>query len=195
MKSVYDEQYAWAARDPQSFWAAAAADLYWDKRWDRVLDDSRPPYYRWFAGGRLNTCYNAVDLHVDRGRGKQLALIYDSPVTGTVKTLTYAALQDEVARFGGALRRLGVGQADRVIIYMPDVRNTAWYVRKVKGRVTGEGPVSNVTSSRSTRPYTIAVVGRPDGSCTNTARGSFLCPFRTSRVTGPGRRWPAPSMR
>jgi propionyl-CoA synthetase len=121
MKSVYDEQYAWAARDPQSFWAAAAADLYWDKRWDRVLDDSRPPYYRWFAGGRLNTCYNAVDLHVDRGRGKQLALIYDSPVTGTVKTLTYAALQDEVARFGGALRRLGVGQADRVIIYMPMV--------------------------------------------------------------------------
>jgi propionyl-CoA synthetase len=121
MKSAYDEQYAWAARDPQSFWAAAAADLYWDKRWDRVLDDSRPPYYRWFSGGRLNTCYNAVDLHVDRGRGKQLALIYDSPITGTVKTFTYAALQDEVARFGGALRRLGVGQGDRVILYMPAV--------------------------------------------------------------------------
>src|SRR4030095_9093832 len=75
--------------------------------------------YRWFAGGRLNTCYNAIDLHVDRGRGKQLALIYASPVTGTVKTFTYAALQDEVARFGGALRRLGVRQGDRVIIYMP----------------------------------------------------------------------------
>src|SRR5262245_24141662 len=121
MKSVYDEQYAWAARDPQGFWAAAAADLYWDKRWDKVFDDSRPPYYRWFAGGRLNTCYNAVDLHVDRGRGKQPALIYDSPVTGTVKAFTYGALQDEVARFGGALRRLGVGQGDRVIIYMPMV--------------------------------------------------------------------------
>jgi propionyl-CoA synthetase len=121
MRSAYDEQYAWAARDPQGFWAAAAEDLYWDKRWDRVFDDRRPPYYRWFAGGRLNTCYNAVDLHVDRGRGKQLALIYDSPVTGAVKTFTYAALQDEVARFGGALRRLGVSQGDRVIIYMPMV--------------------------------------------------------------------------
>ena len=121
MRSVYDEQYAWAARDPQGFWAAAAEDLYWDKRWDRVFDDSRPPYSRWFAGGRLNTCYNAVDLHVDRGRGKQLALIYDSPVTGTVKTFTYAALQDEVARFAGALRRLRVDQGDRVIIYMPMV--------------------------------------------------------------------------
>ena len=121
MRSVYDEQYAWAARDPQGFWAAAAEDLYWDKRWDRVFDDSRTPYSRWFAGGRLNTCYNAVDLHVDRGRGKQLALIYDSPVTGTVKTFTYAALQDEAARFAGALRRLGVDQGDRVIIYMPMV--------------------------------------------------------------------------
>ncbi len=121
MRSVYDAQYTWAARDPKGFWAAAAEDLYWDRRWDRVFDDSRPPYYRWFVGGRLNTCYNAVDLHVDRGRGKQLALIYDSPVTGTVKAFTYAALQDEVARFAGALRRLGVDQGDRVIIYMPMV--------------------------------------------------------------------------
>jgi propionyl-CoA synthetase len=121
MRSTYDEQYARAARDPQGFWGAAAEDLYWDQRWDRVFDDGRPPYYRWFVGGRLNTCYNAIDLHVDRGRGKQLALIYDSPVTGTVKAFTYAQLQDEVARFGGALRRLGVAQGDRVIIYMPAV--------------------------------------------------------------------------
>ena len=121
MRSVYDEQYARAARDPEGFWAAAAEDLYWDRRWDRVFDGSRPPYYRWFVGGRLNTCYNAVDLHVDRGRGKQLALIYDSPVAETVKTYTYAALQDEVARFAGALRRQGVAQGDRVIIYMPMV--------------------------------------------------------------------------
>jgi len=121
MRSVYDEQYAWASRDPHGFWAAAAEDLYWDKRWERVFDDSRPPYYRWFVGGRLNTCYNAVDFHVDRGRGKQLALIYDSPVTDTVKTFTYAALQDEVARFAGTLRRLGVATGDRVIVYMPMV--------------------------------------------------------------------------
>jgi propionyl-CoA synthetase len=121
MRSVYDEQYARAALDPEGFWAAAAEDLYWDKRWDRVFDDSRPPYYRWFSGGMLNTCYNALDLHVDRGRGKQVALVYDSPVTGTVKTFTYAALRDEVARFAGALRRQGVDRGDRVVIYMPMV--------------------------------------------------------------------------
>jgi propionyl-CoA synthetase len=121
MRSVYDEQYARATRDPEGFWAAAAEDLYWDKRWDRVFDDSRPPYYRWFPGGMLNTCYNALDLHVDRGRGKQVALVYDSPVTGTVKGFTYAALRDEVARFAGALRRQGVDRGDRVVIYMPMV--------------------------------------------------------------------------
>jgi propionyl-CoA synthetase len=86
-----------------------------------VLDATRPPYYRWFAGGRLNTCYNALDVHVDRGRGKQLALIYDSPVTQTVRSFTYFELRDQVARFAGALRRQGVEQGDRVIIYMPMV--------------------------------------------------------------------------
>jgi propionyl-CoA synthetase len=121
MRSVYDEQYARAARDPEGFWAAAAEDLYWDKRWDRVFDDSRPPFYRWFSGGMLNTCYNALDLHVDRGRGKQPALIYDSPVTQATRVFTYGALRDEVARFAGALRRQGVGKGDRVIIYMPMV--------------------------------------------------------------------------
>jgi propionyl-CoA synthetase len=121
MRSVYDEVYARSRRDPEGFWAAAAEDLHWDRRWDRVFDDSRPPFYRWFPGGMLNTCYNALDLHVDRGRGKQAALIYDSPVTGTVKAFTYLALRDEVARFAGALRQQGVAKGDRVIIYMPMV--------------------------------------------------------------------------
>ena len=121
MASIYDEVYSRSLQDPEGFWAAAAEDIYWDRRWDRVLDRSRPPFYRWFAGGRMNTCYNALDLHVDRGRGKQLALIYDSPVTGTVRAFTYAALTDEVARFAGALRRAGVVEGDRVIIYMPMV--------------------------------------------------------------------------
>jgi propionyl-CoA synthetase len=121
MRSQYDEAYARSLRDPEGFWAAAAEDLYWERRWDRVLDDSRPPFYRWFAGGVLNTCYNALDLHVDRGRGKQRALIYDSPVTGTISTLTYAELRDEVARVAGALRRQGIERGDRVIIYMPMV--------------------------------------------------------------------------
>jgi propionyl-CoA synthetase len=121
MATIYDEVYQRARRDPEGFWAAAAEDIHWERRWDRVLDSTRPPYYRWFQGGRLNTCYNALVVHVDRGRGKQLALIYDSPVTQTVRSFTYFELRDQVARFAGALRRQGVGQGDRVIIYMPMV--------------------------------------------------------------------------
>src|SRR6185295_14305398 len=121
MATIYDEVYRRARTDPEAFWAARAEDIHWEKRWDRVRDDSRPPFYRWFAGGVLNTCYNALDLHVDRGRGKQTALIYDSPVTGTVRAYTYFELRDEVARFAGALRGQGVEKGDRVIIYMPAV--------------------------------------------------------------------------
>jgi len=121
MTSLYDEVYARAERDPEDFWAAAAEDVYWERRWDRVLDARRPPYYRWFAGGTLNTCYNALDGHIDRGRGKQLALIHDSPVTRSVRAFTYFELRDRVARFAGTLRRQGVEKGDRVIIYMPMV--------------------------------------------------------------------------
>jgi propionyl-CoA synthetase len=120
-RSVYDATYGRSLADPAGFWAEAAEDLYWDRRWDKVFDDSRPPFYRWFVGGALNTCYNALDLHVDRGRGKQRALIYDSPVTDTVRVFTYAELRDAVARVAGALRRQGVERGDRVIIYMPMV--------------------------------------------------------------------------
>ncbi len=121
MATIYDEVYRRAQQDPEGFWAAAAEEIHWERRWDRVLDASRPPYYRWFPGGRLNTCYNALDVHVDRGRGKQIALIYDSPVTGTVRSFTYFELRDQVARFAGALRRQGVEPGDRVILYMPMV--------------------------------------------------------------------------
>src|SRR5215468_6887087 len=121
MANIYDEVYARSLRDREGFWASVAEDIYWERRWDRVFDDSRPPFYRWFAGGVLNTCYNALDLHVDRGRGKQPALIYDSPVTGTVRTYTYAELRDETARCAGALVRAGVAKGDRVILYMPIV--------------------------------------------------------------------------
>jgi propionyl-CoA synthetase len=121
MTTKYQASYLRSLRDPESFWAEAAHDLHWERRWDRVLDDERAPFYRWFRGGRLNTCYNALDRHVDTGRGEQLALIYDSPVTGTVTRYTYRQLRDEVARFAGALVALGVRQRDRVIIYMPMV--------------------------------------------------------------------------
>src|SRR2546426_6742334 len=121
MKSTYGDVYRRSLADPAGFWAAAAEELYWDRRWDRVFDDDRSPFYRWFAGGRLNTCYNALDRHVDRGRGDQLALIHDSPVTDTTSTFTYRELRDAVARFAGALAAQGVGGADRAASYMPMV--------------------------------------------------------------------------
>ncbi|WP_421999722.1 propionyl-CoA synthetase [Reyranella sp.] len=105
--------------DPEGFWAEQAAAIDWNRPWDKVLEASNPPFYRWFAGAELNTCYNALDRHVERGRGEQTALIYDSPVTGMKKSFTYGALRDEVARLAGAIAARGVGKGDRVIIYMP----------------------------------------------------------------------------
>jgi propionyl-CoA synthetase len=119
--SIYNDVYARSLREPEAFWGAAAEDIHWDRRWDRVFDAGRPPFSRWFPGGMLNTCYNALDRHVDRGRGKQRALVYDSPMTGVVRTYSYRELRDAVARFAGALKRQGVGKGDRVVIYMPMV--------------------------------------------------------------------------
>jgi len=110
-----------ALEDPEAFWGAAAESVHWYKRWDKVLDDSHAPFYRWFTGGMINTCYNAVDRHVDCGRADQPALIYDSPVTNTIKTFTYRDLRDKTALFAGALAALGVSKGDRVLIYMPMV--------------------------------------------------------------------------
>jgi len=120
-QSTQDQVYAQWAKDPERFWAEAGEAVHWYKRWDRVLDGSRAPFYRWFPGGVVNSCYNALDRHVERGRADQPALIYDSPVTGTIKTFTYRELRDEVARFAGVLRGQGVRTGDRVIIYMPMV--------------------------------------------------------------------------
>ena len=104
---------------PDEFWGQAAEGIDWEKRWDRVLDALDPLSCRWFVGGRLNTCYNALDRHVERGRAEQAAIIYDSAVTGTKRTITYAELLDDVAHFAGALAANGVGKGDRVIVYMP----------------------------------------------------------------------------
>jgi len=119
MASRYDEVYRRSLTDPQGFWADAAEEVAWYRRWDRVLDDSRPPFYRWFVGAETNTCWNAVDRHVEAGRGSQFAVIYDSPVTASKRRITYRELLDQVAAFAGALRDLGVGNGDRVILYMP----------------------------------------------------------------------------
>ena len=121
MKTAYADVYAAWLDSPESFWAEVAGAIHWYKKWDRVLDVSRPPFYRWFTGGMVNTCYNAIDRHVEHGRGNQPALIYDSPVTGTIRTFTYRELLDEVARFAGVLSGQGLQKGDRVIIYMPMV--------------------------------------------------------------------------
>jgi propionyl-CoA synthetase len=119
MSNPYETAFQRSINDPEGFWGEAAEDCHWYKKWDKVLDDSNKPFYRWFVGGEINTCYNALDIHIDNGRGNQAALIYDSPVTNTIKTYTYTELRDEVARFAGALADLGVTKGDRVIIYMP----------------------------------------------------------------------------
>ncbi len=105
--------------DPEGFWAEQAKAIDWTRPWDKVLDDTKAPFYRWFAGAELNTCHNALDRHVDGGRAAQTALIYDSPVTGQKKSFTYRELRDQVAKLAGAVAAQGIGKGDRVIIYMP----------------------------------------------------------------------------
>jgi len=111
--------------DPEGFWAEQGEKIHWYKKWDRVLDSSNAPFYKWFPGGELNTCYNAVDLHIEDGRGDQPAIIYDSPVTDTIKHITYNQLKERVSKIAGALKTLGVEKGDTVIIYMPMIPEAA----------------------------------------------------------------------
>jgi propionyl-CoA synthetase len=117
LESIYRQ----SLEDPGTFWREAARALDWERDPTRILDESRPPFYRWFADGVLNTCHNALDRHVAGGRADQAALIYDSPVTATTRTYTYAELLEEVATLAGALSGLGVGKGDTVVVYMPMV--------------------------------------------------------------------------
>ena len=125
MGARFDAVYRESIEKPEQFWAEAAQAIDWTHKWDRVLDDTRKPFYRWFAGGELNTCFNCLDRHVAGGRGDRAALIYDSAMTGEKRTYTYRALLDAVSRFAGALRNEGIGRGDRVIIYMPLVPEAA----------------------------------------------------------------------
>ncbi|RZO85743.1 MAG: propionyl-CoA synthetase [Oceanococcus sp.] len=121
----YAKEYQRAFENPTAFWAEQAQHLDWEQPWDAVLDDRRAPFHRWFAGGRINTCHNALDRHVEAGRADQDALIYDSPLSGSKRRYSYRALRDEVARVAGALKQLGVEKGDRVVIYMPMVPEAA----------------------------------------------------------------------
>jgi propionyl-CoA synthetase len=116
---TYDEAYRESLDNPESFWGRAAEAIDWDKRWDSVLDKSKLPFVKWFTGAVMNTCFNAVDRHVLQGRGDQTALIYDSPVTDSVRKFSYSELRDRVSRTAGFLKGLGVGKGDTVLIYMP----------------------------------------------------------------------------
>ena len=112
---VYD---SWKS-DPEAFWMQAAEDINWDRKPSKALYGDNAPLYEWFSDGLVNTCYNAVDRHVENGRGNQTAIIHDSPITHTKHEITYAELQTRVASLAGALRAKGIEKGDRVIIYMP----------------------------------------------------------------------------
>ncbi len=105
--------------EPEAFWGEAAREIDWYEAPEQVLDASNAPFYRWFRGGKLNTCHNALDRHADGPRGEQAALIYDSPVTNQVRKYSFRELRDLTARFAGVLAAHGVGRGDRVIVYMP----------------------------------------------------------------------------
>ncbi len=117
--SRYAEVYDAWKKDPEAFWAEAAREISWYKLWDKVLDPYAGQYGRWFVGAECNTAYNCLDRHVEAGHGNRNALIYDSPVTGTKRTYTYAELTDEVAALAAVLLDVGVSKGDRVIVYMP----------------------------------------------------------------------------
>ena len=119
MAGEYEILHRQSLSEPEEFWAEAAQSLEWDRPWDSVLSTCELGRWRWFAGAEANTCWNALDRHVRDGRGEQFSLVYDSPLTGTVRKFTYAELLDQTARFAGGLKALGVGKGDRVLIYMP----------------------------------------------------------------------------
>ncbi|MBU1193905.1 MAG: propionyl-CoA synthetase [Proteobacteria bacterium] len=119
MSNLYTQAYDQSINDPEGFWGNTAQDCHWYKKWDKVLDDSNTPFYRWFTGAQTNTCYNAVDLHVENGFGDRDAIIYDSPVTSTIRKYTFSQLKEQVSTFAGVLVSKGVLKGDRVIIYMP----------------------------------------------------------------------------
>jgi len=125
MFKSYEDAYRRSLEDREGFWSIAAGAIHWEKKWDKVLDDSKAPFYRWFVGGKMNTCYNAIDIHVENGRKDQTAIIYDSPVTNTKQKITYGELLNKVADFAGALKSLGVEKGDRVVIYMPMIPEAA----------------------------------------------------------------------
>ena len=119
MSSIFKETYENSIQNPEEFWQRISEDIFWYKKPTQILDKNTPPFYKWFCDGKTNTCYNALDIHIDQGRGDKIALIYDSPITSNKKKFTYKELKAKVSKFAGALKNQGINKGDRVIIYMP----------------------------------------------------------------------------
>jgi len=119
MNKSFDKIYENSIKNPENFWQEVSNDIFWFKKPTKILNKSKPPFYKWFEDGVTNTCYNALDIHVDKGRGDKACLIYDSPITGNKKQFTYKELRDKVSKFAGALNNQGIKKGDRAIIYMP----------------------------------------------------------------------------
>ncbi len=119
MKTSFNEIYQNSIQKPEKFWENISNDIFWFKKPSKILNKSNPPFYKWFEDGITNSCYNAVDLHIDQGRGEKIALIYDSPITDNKAKITYNQLKEKVSKFAGALDNQGIKKGDRVIIYMP----------------------------------------------------------------------------
>ena len=119
MNQKLSDIYLKSLKEPENFWGEIANDIFWFKKPTKILNKSKSPFYKWFEDGVTNTCYNALDLHIDNGLGDKIALIYDSPITGTKSKFTYSTLREKVSKFAWALRNQEIGKGDRVIIYMP----------------------------------------------------------------------------
>ena len=119
MSDKFSKIYEQSIKNPEKCWQEASNDIFWFKKPTKILNKSNPPFYKWFEDGTTNTCYNALDIHIDQGKGKNTALIYDSPITGNKNKFTYEELRAKVSKFAGALQDQGVNKGDRVIIYMP----------------------------------------------------------------------------
>ena len=119
MSDKFNEIYQKSINNPEEFWKNASEDVFWFKKPTKILNKSNPPFYKWYEDGVTNTCYNALDIHIDQGKGDKTALIYDSPITGNKSNFTYKELRSKVSKFAGALKDQGINKGDRVIIYMP----------------------------------------------------------------------------
>ena len=119
MNQKYKDIYQKSIDNREEFWKEVSEDIFWYKKPTKILNSNNPPFYKWFEDGVTNTCYNALDIHIDQGNGKRTALIYDSPITGNKSKFSYEELRSKVSIFAGALKDQGVNKGDRVIIYMP----------------------------------------------------------------------------